>query len=95
MQPGALVALTKDQTANSVVLDHVELATELADDAARSELELYCASVRLGNGFYWYDTTRPIGAGIPADIARARRYLELRGHVIVHPQQHDLVRFGQ
>jgi hypothetical protein len=81
--------------------DHAErlgetlrLATELADDIARTYIENHCIFDRVGR-FTWYDTTKPKSEGFDIDggITKALRYLDLRGRVIHHPQQSHLVRF--
>lgn len=84
----------------------VDLAFEIADHAARSDIECECLQVAPGDGFNWYDT-----AAAPRDthskdqaflcavIDRADRYLTMRGagthgfHTIRNTAFPHLVRF--
>lgn len=74
--------------------ERLRLATEMADDIARSDIESHCTFERMGR-HTWYDTTAPSREGIEVEggIDKATRYLDLRGHLIRHPQQKHLVRF--
>jgi len=74
--------------------ERLRLATEIADDAARCEIESYCGVETLGTRD-WYDTlaVTPEGAEIEGGVDKALRYLDLRGHVQHHPVQTHLVRF--
>lgn len=75
----------------------LRLATEIADESARSDVECRCAFDRIGQ-HTWYDTesTEVLHGPDEADIvATALRYLRLRGHVVTHPTQPNLVRFEQ
>lgn len=67
------------------------LALELADETARSDVEVYCGEYQL-SGQRWYDTT----SAPPEDVEwveRALRYLDLRGLLIRHTQRPHLVRW--
>lgn len=84
----------------------LQLAVEIADSAARADIECECLQVDPGDGSSWYDT-----AAVPRDahqkdqaflraiIARADRYLTLRGEgaqdylIIRNPAFPHLVRF--
>jgi hypothetical protein len=72
------------------------LAAEIADDCARSDIEMYCAEQRLGARI-WYDTRQFVleGAEIESGVARALQYLDLAGGMVRHPVQTHLVRFGR
>lgn len=74
----------------------LRLATELADEVARSDIESYCPFEKIGT-HTWYDTRPPNhnGPEVDAGIAKALRYLDLRGGhgMHRHPQQPHLVRF--
>lgn len=70
----------------------LRLATELADDVARSDIESYCA-VEHSDKHDWYDTHHSDPATNNDAVAKAVRYLDLRNRVIHHPQQPHLVRF--
>lgn len=74
----------------------LQIATEVADEETRADIETNCTFERMGR-LTWYDTTLPTTAGpeIDASINRALRYLELRGHLVQHPVQKHLVRFGR
>ncbi len=71
------------------------LAMQIADAAARTDIECHCVQMSMGNAT-WYDT-----ATFPDDddtdacdyVATAVRYLRLRGLILVHPTQPALVRF--
>ena len=76
--------------------EQLRLAREIADDAARSEIECTCEMERVGQR-YWYDTQR-LSSDCPEFVERvdrALRYLELRSRVKRHPVQTHLVRFSQ
>lgn len=69
----------------------VDIAVEIADSVARSDIEVECLTVEL-DGERYYDTSLPD----PEDAAwvgRATRYLQLRGHLIRHPDMPHLVRW--
>lgn len=73
----------------------LRLATELADDSARADIECWCTYERMGL-LTWYDTTSAAeknGPEVQELIDTALRYLRLRGHVVEHPTQPQLVRF--
>lgn len=76
--------------------ERLRLATEIADAAARGEIESYCAPEMLGTR-KWYDTlaVSPGAPEIEAGVDRALRYLELRTRLFRHPQQKHLVRFDR
>lgn len=72
------------------------LATELADDIARTDIENHCTYDRMGR-FVWYDTTTPSEEAFEVEggITKAVRYLTLRKRIVFHPQVPHLVRFEQ
>lgn len=76
--------------------EQVRLAHEIADDAARAEIECECGAMQLGTRS-WYDTTA-VEDAVPeyqAGVDRALRYLDLRGRVQRHPVEKHLVRFAR
>ena len=70
------------------------LAKDLADESARSEIEVYCRTERV-DGHEWYDTSAEIvdAQEVRAGVDQALRYLDLRGTMQRHPTQPVLVRF--
>jgi hypothetical protein len=82
------------QVLSDEVNERIRLAAEIADDAARFEIESYCRPETLGSR-QWYDTLdiSPVGTEIGAGIERALRYLDLRRGLVRHPVQRHLVRF--
>jgi hypothetical protein len=72
--------------------ERLRLATELADDVARSDIESYCA-IEHADKHDWYDTHHSDPATDSDAVAKAVRYLDLRNRVTHHPQQPHLVRF--
>ena len=84
------------QLLSDEVNERLRLATEIADDAARSEIELHCKPQMLGDR-KWYDTLDITGDGPDwADgVVRALRYLDLCRRVQRHPVKHHLVRFAR
>ena len=73
----------------------LRLATAIADDSARCDIECHCVAERMGQ-HTWYDTrpgATPDGADNADLVATALRYLRLREHVVTHPAQEHLVRF--
>ncbi len=74
----------------------LRLATELADEAARSEIETECPAERMGR-HTWYDTGREheLGPAFQRGIGRAVDYLDRRRRLVRHPQQQHLVRFAR
>jgi hypothetical protein len=64
----------------------VELAFEIADEAARCDIESNCLGGPRGK---WWD----LGTGGDASwyVLRAARYLEQRGKLRHHPKQRNLV----
>lgn len=92
--------LTPDDHAQRLV-DTLRLATSIADETARVDLDSYChADIR--SGVLWRDTrlTAPLGREDCADeladmqlrVDTAVRYLELRGQLTRHPAEPHLVR---
>lgn len=77
----------------------IALAVQIADSAARSDIECYCAMTRIDGvmgqpGFRtWYDTGDVDEVCPREDITDALRYLELRGQLIRDPQQPAFVTF--
>lgn len=69
-------------------------ALQLADAAARTEIESSCTSQRMG-AYVWWDTTPDEGepAEVQSMTIEAITYLRLRDLVISHPQRPELVRF--
>lgn len=72
----------------------LRLATELADDVARSDIESFCVSTEL-DGVDWFDTHHPDVDFEIGCVAKAVRYLDLRNRLIRQSQQPHLVRFEQ
>ena len=73
----------------------LRLATRIADESARADVESWCSFDRLGN-HTWYDTrSTPDLHGLEEAqiVATALRYLRLRDRVVIHPTQAHLVRF--
>lgn len=74
--------------------DVMQLAVEIADEAARCEIESYCIGTKMGL-LNWYDTddlcsdTPEVADGID----KALRYLKLREQIILHPHHAHFVRF--
>ena len=74
----------------------LRLATQIADEAARADIEGWCGFVRIGR-ITWYDTdtaTTLHGREEAEFVATAVRYLTLRERITVHPTQPALVRFA-
>ena len=95
-RPAPAPPRTPLQLVSAATGERLRLGQQIADDAARAEIELYCPTETLGTRV-WYDTarTRPEGPEFVAGVQRARRYLTLRGHVQAHPVQLRLVRFAR
>lgn len=77
--------------------ESLRLATQIADDAARADIETNCAFERIGN-HTWYDveSTEVLhGPEFAEMVATGVRYLRLRGHIVNHPTQGNLVRIEQ
>lgn len=76
--------------------EQVRLAHDIADEAARTDIEYHCGRMSMGN-HVWYDTLLPrdTESNVPGDIARAEKYLRMRGRLLQHPVQRSLVRFTQ
>lgn len=83
--------LTTDEHAAKLG-ETLRLATELADDVSRSDIESFCVRTELDD-VDWFDTHRPDVDFESGCVAKALRYLDLRNRVIHHPQQPHLVRF--
>lgn len=74
----------------------LRLATRIADECARADIESWCATERVGR-VTWYDTAsagRQRGPEYAESIADALRYLRLRDRITVHPEHDHLVRFA-
>jgi len=72
----------------------LRLAYEIADEAARCDIESECHFETMGRNT-WYDsraqhTHEP---HVHSAIDRALRYLRLRHRIVTHPMQTHLVRF--
>lgn len=86
------------------VTEMVTLAVAIADQGCRFDLEYGCTFVMLDSG-EWIDTANPSPdvAAMPADareryrtqLARALRYLDLRGHLLRNPSFPTLIRFSE
>jgi hypothetical protein len=80
-----------------------ELAVQIADRFARSEIEMFCRNVAAGAGRPVFDISCPlIDSGVPARewlaaIAEAVRYIELRDDALPYRMHHvdDLVWFEE
>ena len=73
----------------------LRLATQIADDAARADVECWCTFERMGS-HTWYDTrsTQDLHGPEEAELVdTALRYLRLRDGVVIHPTNAHLVRF--
>ena len=74
----------------------LRLATAIADDAARADIECWCTYQRMGM-HTWYDSTSVCpehASEYREGIDIAVRYLRLRGRVVEHPTQPHLLRFA-
>ena len=72
----------------------IRLAMQIADDAARSDIECFCAEAKHGT-HRWYDTGQ-IDSDDPAVqtfVHTSLRYLRLRDHLITSIANPALVRF--
>lgn len=85
----------------SQAIDQWHLAEEIADEAARTDIENYCVQVEAA-GLVWFDTQRldpDNGSALRTDpyvaktVARAVRYLGMRDHIYGHHANPALVRF--
>ena len=80
-----------------------ELAVQIADRFARSEIEMFCRNVAAGKGRPVFDISCPlVDSGAPAceglaAIAEAVRYIELRSDALPYRMHHvdDLVWFEE
>ena len=73
----------------------LRLATHLADESARADIEVWC-SYETVDGHSWYDVrsaAERLGPEHGQSIATALRYLRLRERVVLHPEHEHLVRF--
>lgn len=76
-----------------------QLARELADSAAISDIECYCLTSGDHKTGWWYELAKPseeISELTPDDhaaIAMAARYLELRGILVRHAARAGVVTF--
>lgn len=83
------------QQASERLGETLRLATEIADEAARCDIECHCNYERMGE-LTWYDTRSAAelhGPEYADGIATALRYLRLRDRIVLHPVQDHLVRF--
>lgn len=92
-----------DQITLDLADDRVgNLALQIADSAARSDIEIYCEPVYFNPSApaaeqmrnCWYDSTHTTPADVEAKkpVALAVEYLELRGKLLRHPEHNHLVR---
>lgn len=70
------------------------LAFQLADESARSDIEVYCVEERDQHGASWYDTRKVIDGFDRRFIDRALQYLDLRGGMRRHSKKPHLVTFA-
>lgn len=71
-------------------------AVELADSAARSDIECYCDWAGLPFVGRWFDTSKrnpPEAADIAAVVEQAVRYLDARGLLIRDDKRPEVVSF--
>lgn len=82
----------------SQAIEQWHLAEEIADEAARTDIESYCLQIE-AEGLDWFDTqrleagTRPTDPYVTKTVARAVRYLGMRDHIYGHHTNPALVRF--
>lgn len=80
----------------SQAIDQWHLAEEIADEAARSDIESHCVEVEAA-GLVWFDTqltgSRLTDPYVAKAVARAVRYLGMRDHIYGHHANPALVRF--
>lgn len=87
--------LAGEGVATYVSDEGLQLGLQIADDAARADIESYCSFERMGN-HTWYDSRSADalhGPDFDAFVATALRYLRLRERIVAHPTQTHLVRF--
>lgn len=73
----------------------LRLATHLADEYARADIEVWCIYETI-DGQCWYDVrsaAERLGPEHGQSIDIALRYLRLRGRVVLHQEHEHLVRF--
>lgn len=68
----------------------IGLGLQIADDAARTDIETMCRQDTLEGRTWWQ--TRPIEPDCRRFVDRAVHYLELRGLIERHPADASLVR---
>lgn len=101
---GYLDALRAAGESNAIT-EMLTLAVAAADQACRFDIEWGCAEVQ-ADGQLWIDTAQRSADAqqLPdndaqqryaAQLVRALRYLELRGHLLKHPAYPRLVRFAE
>ncbi|MGO1073193.1 hypothetical protein [Lysobacter sp. CA199] len=71
------------------------LAIQIADSAARSDIEVNCGFVTDPAGVTWYDTDHAFFECDRALIDVALRYLQVRGVVRCHPVHANRVTFPE
>lgn len=71
------------------------LALQIADDAARSDIEMFCARVDFQERTWWNTNELEHGVLPPARawVDRAARYLAERGRLVRNASHPHLVRF--
>lgn len=98
---GANLRAAADDDFDDVLNEHAErlgetlrLATQIADEAARADIETNCAFERIGkHTFYDVESTEVLHGPEFADmVATAVVYLRLRGQIVEHPTQANLLR---
>lgn len=94
-------ATRPDDTETLRLGEALDLAVQIADDAARDDIQARCRAVRIGgerNGDDWFDLSTACAIDA-TDVARADRYLQLRGpvahgyRVVYNPAFPRLIRF--
>jgi hypothetical protein len=72
------------------------LAHEIADSCARSDVECHCHAQHHSGRYYgqWYDLTTLEAEDVEI-VGKSVRYLELRGLLKRHPEDRNLVGFGE
>lgn len=75
----------------------LSLAVEIADETARTNVELHAAEWHDLVGMRWWNTQflTDADAELHNAVARDLRYLTLRGHVLRNPAMPYLVQFGR
>lgn len=88
--------LTPDEHANRLG-DSLRLALEIADEAARADIEGNCVS-HTDCGHLWWYARAPIDPRdqyVSKTVDRAVRYLDLRNRIVHHETVPVLVRFRE